>query len=100
MAMEAVDTNMKSAAEAVKSLEFFGDAALGLAFTECIFRNYPELDLGQLSLVHAANVCTENFARVAVRHQLINAPFLQDKVFKLLVEPIITPEKLRRSHSR
>ncbi|KAG7953870.1 hypothetical protein I3843_12G131100 [Carya illinoinensis] len=51
-------------------LEFVGDAALGLAFTNYVFLAYPQLDPGQLSLLRASNISTEKLARVAVRHRL------------------------------
>ncbi|KAL8478978.1 hypothetical protein ACS0TY_030758 [Phlomoides rotata] len=49
-------------------LEFVGDAALDLAFTNFVFLHYP----GKLSLVRAANINTEKLARVSVRHHLYN----------------------------
>lgn len=51
-------------------LEFVGDAALGLAFSNFVYLNYPGLDPGKLSLLRAANISTEKLARVAVRHRL------------------------------
>ncbi|KAI8557554.1 hypothetical protein RHMOL_Rhmol04G0019700 [Rhododendron molle] len=51
-------------------LEFLGDAALGLALSNVLFLAHPDLDPGQLSLLRSANVSTEKFARVAVRHGL------------------------------
>lgn len=66
-------------------LEFVGDAALGLAFSNYVFLAYPHLDPGQLSLLRAANISTEKLARVAVRNGLYryirhNAAALDDKV--------------------
>ncbi|KAG9447621.1 hypothetical protein H6P81_013749 [Aristolochia fimbriata] len=66
-------------------LEFLGDAALGLLFTNHIFLIYPKLKPGGLSILRAANVCTEKLARVAVRHNLYHylrrdATELDDKV--------------------
>ncbi|KAJ4949997.1 hypothetical protein NE237_026829 [Protea cynaroides] len=117
--MEAVDMNMRSAVAAVEvilryrfkdktllqealthssytestsyqRLEFVGDAALGLALAEYVFRTYPGLDPGQLSLLRAANISTENLARVAVRHELYphvrhNAPSLGAKVSEFVL---------------
>ncbi|XP_043689347.1 ribonuclease 3-like protein 2 [Telopea speciosissima] len=51
-------------------LEFVGDAALGLAIAENAFRVYPKLIPKKFSLLRAANVNSENLARVAVRHEL------------------------------
>ncbi|CAK9163918.1 unnamed protein product [Ilex paraguariensis] len=56
--------------ESYERLEFFGDAALGLAISKYLFIIYPEIDPGQLTLLHAVNISTERFARVAVRHRL------------------------------
>ncbi|XAR56721.1 Ribonuclease III [Bertholletia excelsa] len=74
-------------------LEFVGDAALGLAVSNFLFRNYPDVDQGQLTLLRSANVSTEKLARVAVRHGLYNcvrrnAAALDEKVrdFELAVE--------------
>ncbi|XP_042519282.1 uncharacterized protein LOC122093099 [Macadamia integrifolia] len=119
MATAAVDMNMREAVAAVESLlcyrfrdktllqealthssytespsyqrlEFVGDAALGLALAEYVFRAYPGLDPGQLSLLRAANISTENLARVAVRHELYryvrhNAPSLDAKVSEFVL---------------
>lgn len=66
-------------------LEFVGDAALGLAISNFVFLAYPQLDPGDLSIVRAANISTENLARVAVRHELYkyvrhNSTALTEKV--------------------
>ncbi|XP_022965096.1 ribonuclease 3-like protein 2 [Cucurbita maxima] len=66
-------------------LEFIGDSAIGLAFTNYFFLAYPDLQQGQLSLLRAANISTEKLARVAVRHGLYHyvrrkAVALDDKV--------------------
>ncbi|XP_028799324.1 ribonuclease 3-like protein 2 [Neltuma alba] len=68
-------------------LEFIGDAVLGLATSNHLFRVYPDLDPGKLSLLRAANVSTERLARVALRKGLIrymrhSAPSLLDKVIE------------------
>ncbi|KAF9612354.1 hypothetical protein IFM89_039072 [Coptis chinensis] len=65
--------------------EFVGDAALGIAFANFVYITYPDLDPGQLWLLHASNINTEKLARVAVRHGLFhfvrhNAPSLDAKV--------------------
>lgn len=82
---EALTHSSCTDATSYQRLEFVGDAALGLALTEFTFRAYPDLDPGHLSLVRAANISTENLARVAVRHDLYryvrhNAPSLASKV--------------------
>jgi hypothetical protein len=51
-------------------LEFVGDAALGLAFTNYLYLTNPTLGPGALSSLRAANISTEKLARVAVRHGL------------------------------
>ncbi|KAJ4827510.1 hypothetical protein Tsubulata_040553, partial [Turnera subulata] len=66
-------------------LEFIGDAALALAFSNYAFLAHPALDPGRLSLVRAANTSTEKFARVAVKHGLYcflrrNSASLDNKV--------------------
>lgn len=69
-------------------LEFVGDAALGLAISNYVFLQYPDLDPGKLSLLRSANISTEKLARVAVRHQLYkyvrhNVTALHEKVFPI-----------------
>ncbi|KAJ6819856.1 ribonuclease 3-like protein 2 [Iris pallida] len=66
-------------------LEFVGDAALGLAFTNYFYLTNPSLGPGQLSVLRAANISTEKLARVAVRHGLYrflrrNSPKLDQMV--------------------
>ncbi|KAF6169265.1 hypothetical protein GIB67_013695 [Kingdonia uniflora] len=51
-------------------LEFLGDALLGNLFANFVFIKYQDLDPGRLSLIRAANISTENLARVAVRSGL------------------------------
>ncbi|WOL09348.1 hypothetical protein Cni_G18101 [Canna indica] len=51
-------------------LEFVGDSALSLAFTNFLYLNNPDLGPGALSVLRAANISTEKLARVAVRHRL------------------------------
>jgi ribonuclease-3 len=48
-------------------LEFLGDAILGVAVTDFIFRNFPELPEGELAKVRAAVVSAEALAEVAAR---------------------------------
>jgi ribonuclease-3 len=48
-----------------ESLEFLGDAVLGLVVAELLFRDYPELDEGQKSKIKAALVSTATLARRA-----------------------------------
>ncbi|XP_043691484.1 ribonuclease 3-like protein 2 [Telopea speciosissima] len=119
MGMEAVDMNMRAAVAAVEDilryrfkdktllqdalthssytdspsyqrLEFVGDAVLGLVLAENVFRDYPDLDPGHLSLLRAANISTEKLARVAVRHELYRyvrhkAPSLEAKVSEFVL---------------
>ncbi|XP_006654218.1 ribonuclease 3-like protein 2 [Oryza brachyantha] len=51
-------------------LEFVGDSALGLAFSNYLYLTNPSLGPGPLSTLRAANISTEKLARVAVRHDL------------------------------
>ncbi|OQU77743.1 hypothetical protein SORBI_3009G096100 [Sorghum bicolor] len=78
-------------------LEFVGDAALGLAFSNFLYLTNPTLGPGALSTLRAANISTEKLARVAVRHDLY--PLLRRKCARLdllvtrwLFEPVITAE--------
>ncbi|KAF8103958.1 hypothetical protein N665_0182s0064 [Sinapis alba] len=66
-------------------LEFLGDSAINSAFTNYLYLAYPNLDPHELSELRAANVSTEKFARVALKHGLYrflrrNAPSLDEKV--------------------
>ncbi|KAK3030043.1 hypothetical protein RJ639_038142, partial [Escallonia herrerae] len=86
-------------AESYQRLEFVGDAALGLAISNEIFLDYPDIDQGQLTLLRAANSSTEKLARVAVRHGLYGFVLhkdrpLEDKVedFMIAVEKEDEPE--------
>lgn len=51
--------------ESFERLEFLGDAVLGLAVTDAIFRNYPDLPEGELAKLRAAVVSAESLAKVA-----------------------------------
>ncbi|OQU77745.1 hypothetical protein SORBI_3009G096100 [Sorghum bicolor] len=62
-------------------LEFVGDAALGLAFSNFLYLTNPTLGPGALSTLRAANISTEKLARVAVRHDLY--PLLRRKCARL-----------------
>ncbi|MBI4886257.1 MAG: ribonuclease III [Acidobacteria bacterium] len=53
-----------------ESLEFLGDAVLGLVVAEALFRRYPEFDEGQKSKIKAAVVSTQSLARHAERIRL------------------------------
>lgn len=57
-------------AASYQRLEFVGDAALGLAFSNFLYLTNPTLGPGALSSLRAANISTEKLARVAVRHDL------------------------------
>ena len=48
-----------------ESLEFLGDAVLGLVVAETLFRQYPDYDEGQKSKIKAAVVSTQSLARQA-----------------------------------
>ena len=50
-----------------ESLEFLGDAVLGLVIAEVLFRRFPERDEGQKSKMKAALVSTATLARQAIR---------------------------------
>jgi ribonuclease-3 len=53
-----------------ESLEFLGDAVLGLVVADALFRQYPEYDEGQKSKIKAAVVSTQSLARHAERLHL------------------------------
>ncbi|GMP65278.1 hypothetical protein CsSME_00026143 [Camellia sinensis var. sinensis] len=97
---EALTHSSYTDSASYQRLEFIGDAALGLAISNFVFLAYPDLDPGQLSLLRAANISTEKLARVAVRHGLHryvrhNAAALDEKIFRHLLEPIVTLDVLQ-----
>jgi ribonuclease-3 len=53
-----------------ESLEFLGDAVLGLVIVDMLFERYPDRDEGQKSKMKAALVSTTTLARLAARLQL------------------------------
>ncbi|HEU4690469.1 MAG TPA: ribonuclease III [Vicinamibacterales bacterium] len=53
-----------------ESLEFLGDAVLGLVVADTLFHQYPNYDEGQKSKVKAAVVSTQSLARHAERLRL------------------------------
>jgi ribonuclease-3 len=53
-----------------ESLEFLGDAVLGLVVADALFHQYPNYDEGQKSKVKAAVVSTQSLARHAERLRL------------------------------
>ena len=53
-----------------ESLEFLGDAVLGLVIVTMLFERYPDRDEGQKSKMKAALVSTTTLARLAERLQL------------------------------
>jgi len=53
-----------------ESLEFLGDAVLGLVVADILFHQYPDYDEGQKSKIKAAVVSTQSLARHAERLRL------------------------------
>jgi ribonuclease-3 len=53
-----------------ESLEFLGDAVLGLVVADALFHQYPNYDEGQKSKIKAAVVSTQSLARHAERLKL------------------------------
>ncbi len=53
-----------------ESLEFLGDAVLGLVVADALFRRFPEYDEGQKSKIKASVVSTQSLARHAERLNL------------------------------
>uniref|UniRef100_A0A452XC47 RNase III domain-containing protein n=3 Tax=Aegilops tauschii subsp. strangulata TaxID=200361 RepID=A0A452XC47_AEGTS len=68
--LEEALTHQSFAAASYQRLEFVGDAALGLAFSNFLYLTNPTVGPGALSTLRAANISTEKLARVAVRHDL------------------------------
>jgi len=48
-----------------EKLELLGDAVIGLATVEYLFKNYPSFAEGNLSKIKAASVCTEALSKIA-----------------------------------
>ncbi len=53
-----------------ESLEFLGDAVLGLVVADALFRTYPDYSEGQKSKIKASVVSTQSLARYAEEMQL------------------------------
>ncbi|KAF8664946.1 hypothetical protein HU200_054266 [Digitaria exilis] len=51
-------------------LEFLGDAVLDILLTRHLFLNHKDTDEGELTDLRSASVNNENFAQVAVKHNL------------------------------
>jgi len=51
-------------------LEFLGDAVLDILLTQHLFVSHKDTDEGELTDLRSASVNNENFAQVAVRHNL------------------------------
>ncbi|XP_019053854.1 PREDICTED: endoribonuclease Dicer homolog 3b isoform X4 [Nelumbo nucifera] len=54
----------------VQRLEFLGDSVLDLLITCHLYQSHKDVDPGELTDLRSANVNNENFAQVAVRHNL------------------------------
>ncbi|KAK1275604.1 Ribonuclease 3-like protein 2 [Acorus gramineus] len=99
---EALTHSSHAKSPSYQRLEFVGDAALGLAITKYLYLNNPDVGPGRLTILRAANIRNERLARVAVRHGLYRflrrnsstTSSLDEKVFKGLLEPLITMETL------
>ncbi|CAN6451765.1 unnamed protein product [Victoria cruziana] len=80
-------------------LEFIGDSVLNLLVSDHLFKLYPDLSPGRLTLLRSANTDTEKLARVAFQHGLHeflrhNISILEQQVFREILEPFITPDTL------
>lgn len=51
-------------------LEYLGDAVLGMAVAEYIFKNYPEMPEGEMSRMRAQLVCERSLAGIAAKLEL------------------------------
>ena len=67
-----------------ESLEFLGDAVLGLVVADFLFRRYPDFNEGQKSKIKAAVVSTQALARQA-----------EDAVRRIAVEWEVLPALAR-----
>ncbi|KAK9151629.1 hypothetical protein Syun_009938 [Stephania yunnanensis] len=67
---EALTHSSYTEGPSFQRLEFFGDAALGLAVAKYLYEAYPELNQGELTNFRSAMVSTEMLARVALHHDL------------------------------
>ncbi|KAJ3694480.1 hypothetical protein LUZ60_009960 [Juncus effusus] len=81
-------------------LEFLGDAALSLAISRYLHLTYPSRGPGPLTILRSANVSTETFARVAVRHMLYSfvrrkCPTLDSQVEQFTISVMEEPEESR-----
>ncbi|ONM35312.1 dicer-like 104 [Zea mays] len=66
-------------------LEFLGDAVLDILITRHLFLSHKDTDEGELTDLRSASVNNENFAQVAVKHNLHqflqhSSGFLQDQI--------------------
>jgi ribonuclease-3 len=64
--------NRQNGIENNQRLEFLGDAVLGLAVSDFLYRNYPDRDEGELTKLRAALVCEPSLARTAKSLELGN----------------------------
>jgi ribonuclease-3 len=64
--------NRQNGIENNQRLEFLGDAVLGLAVSDFLYRNYPDHDEGELTKLRAALVCEPSLARTAKSLELGN----------------------------
>ena len=62
--------NEQGRKETNQRLEFLGDAVLGLFVGEMLYRHFPELPEGDLTMRRAALVCEESLARLASQMEL------------------------------
>ncbi|KAK9133296.1 hypothetical protein Scep_012824 [Stephania cephalantha] len=67
---EALTHSSYTEGPSLQRLEFFGDAALGLAVAKYLYEAYPEFNQGKLTNFRSAMVSTEMLARVALHHDL------------------------------
>ena len=62
--------NEQGLKETNQRLEFLGDAVLGLFVGEMLYRHFPDLPEGDLTMRRAALVCEESLARLASQLEL------------------------------
>jgi len=62
--------NRKNGSESNERLEFLGDALLGAATAEFLFKTFPEMPEGEMTKLRAEMVCEKSLASVAERIDL------------------------------
>lgn len=86
---EAITHTSLNESYCYERLEFLGDSVLDLLITNYFYHKHPDTDPGEMTDLRAASVNNDNFAQVAVRHNLhIHlqhcSPVLYDQIEKFI----------------